>query len=96
MKPTGDGKVRHCETCRKSVYFCDNLADAREHSEAGHCIAIDLGVIRRDGDLMPPTFFTGQPSREDVRKSYEADVDPISRARLDARQQAGNERTRRR
>ena len=59
MKPTGDNNVRNCETCNKSVYFCDNLADAREHSQSGHCIAVDLGVIRRDGDLKPRPIFLG-------------------------------------
>src|SRR5262249_26294561 len=64
MEPTDDDNVRHCETCSEYVYFCDNLADAREHSEEGHCIAVDLGVIRRDGDLRPRSLFLGLPSRE--------------------------------
>jgi hypothetical protein len=85
MKPTGDNNVRNCEVCIKSVYFCDNIADARQHSLEGHCIAIDLGIIRRDGDLVPRTAFTGQPSREDLRQSYKQDMDPVSQARLDAR-----------
>lgn len=87
MEPTDDDKVRHCETCNKNVYFCDNLADAREHSQGGHCIAGDLGIIRRDGDLTPRSFFAGRPSREDVRQTYEEDVDAVPQARLDARKQ---------
>jgi uncharacterized protein (TIGR02996 family) len=96
MRPTDDRSVRHCETCRKSVYFCDNLADAREHALEGHCIAVDLGVIRREGDLVPRTLYTGQPSKAMVRKTYEEDVDPVSQARLDARKQARKKATRRR
>jgi uncharacterized protein (TIGR02996 family) len=96
LKPTDDNNVRHCESCRKSVYFCDNLADAREHSQEGHCIAVDLGIIRRDGDLVPRTMFLGRPSKESVRQSYEEDVDPVSQARLDARKQARKKRARRR
>jgi uncharacterized protein (TIGR02996 family) len=89
MKPTGDDNVRHCEACRQNVHFCDNLADAREHSQAGHCIAVDLGVIRRDGDLRPPTMFLGRPSRETVLETYREGIDPVPQARLDAKQQAG-------
>jgi hypothetical protein len=85
MEPTGDKDVRHCETCNKDVYFCDNLADAREHSQEGHCIAVDLGITRQDGDLMPRTLFAGQPSKEHLRQGYEEDLDPVSQARLAAR-----------
>jgi uncharacterized protein (TIGR02996 family) len=88
MRPTGDDKVRHCEACNKSVHFCDNLADAREHAAAGRCIAVDLGIIRRDRDLVPPRMFLGRPSKEDVRESYEKDVDAVSQARLAARKKA--------
>jgi uncharacterized protein (TIGR02996 family) len=88
MKPTGDNKVRHCESCNKRVHFCDNLADAREHSREGHCIAIDVGIVRRDGDLVPRMAVLGRPSTADVRKTYQEDLDPVSQARLDARKQA--------
>lgn len=87
MKPTEEDNRRHCETCSKNVYFCDNLADAREHAHEGHCIAVDLGIIRREGDLNPSSFFLGRPSREAVRRTYEEDVDAVSQARLDARKQ---------
>ena len=96
MKPTGDDKVRRCEACSKSVHFCDNIADARDHSHQGHCIAVDLGITRRDGDLTPRTMFLGRPSREMLRRTYREDVDPVSQARLDARKRAGQRRTRRR
>jgi len=94
MKPTASNNVRHCETCSKSVHFCDNLADAREHSQEGHCIAVDLGIIRRENDLEPRSLIAGQPSKADLRKTYEEDVDPVSRARLDARKQGKKQRTR--
>lgn len=96
MRPTDDNKVRHCEACSKNVYFCDNLADAREHSQDNHCIAVDLGIIRQDDDLTPRMMFAGQPSRESLRRSYEEDVDPVSQARLDARKKGGKKRTQRR
>jgi uncharacterized protein (TIGR02996 family) len=96
MGPTGDTGVRHCEACGKDVYFCDNLADAREHAEASHCIAVDLGDIRREGDLIPPFAFAGRPSKEDIRQSYEHGVDPVSQARLDARKKPPKKGRRRR
>jgi uncharacterized protein (TIGR02996 family) len=94
MKPTGDDNVRHCEACSRDVHFCDTLADAREHSHEGHCIAVDLGVIRRKDDLTPPMLFAGQPSKEDLRRSYEQEVDPVSQARLDARKSRARRRRR--
>jgi hypothetical protein len=95
MRPSGDGHVRHCEACSKSVYFCDNLADAREHAAVGHCIAVDLGVIRRDGDLRPTRYFLGRPSKADVRRTYEEGLDPVSQARLKTRKKARKKRDRR-
>jgi uncharacterized protein (TIGR02996 family) len=78
LKPTDNTNVRHCESCGKKVHFCDNLADAREHAQEGHCIAVDLGIIRREGDLVGRTAFLGRPSKAAVRKTYEEDVDPVS------------------
>jgi hypothetical protein len=96
LKPTREKHVRHCETCSQNVHFCDNLADAREHSQVGRCIAVDLGIIRRDGDLRPQEVVMGDVSIEDLRQSYEEEMDPVSQARLDARKQARKKRTERR
>jgi uncharacterized protein (TIGR02996 family) len=96
LKPTDDNEVRHCETCSQSVHFCDNLADAREHSEEGHCIAVDLGIIRREGDLESPMRFLGRPSRESIRQAYREDLDPVSQARLGVRKHGKKKRPRRR
>ncbi len=92
LKPTDDGTVRHCDSCDKHVHFCDNLADAREHSQGGRCIAVDLGIIRREDDLRPRGYLLGRPSKEAVRQIHEEDVDPVSQARLDARKPARNNR----
>jgi uncharacterized protein (TIGR02996 family) len=89
LTSTGDTGVRHCEECGKDVHYCDTLADAREHSREGHCIAVDLGIIRREGDLLPPMSFLGQPSKADVRRTYEEDMDHVSQARLKARKKVG-------
>jgi hypothetical protein len=94
LRPTGNDAVRHCESCGKNVHFCDNLADAREHSQEGHCVAVDLGVLRRDGDLAPRRMILGRPSRETMRSTYQEDIDPVSRARLEARKQSSKKRAR--
>lgn len=85
LTPTAEGNVRHCDSCQKDVHYCDNLAEAREHSQSNQCIVVDLGVIRRPDDLNPPMLFMGSPSIEDVRESYEEDIDAVSQARLDER-----------
>jgi len=95
LKPTDDQTMRHCEACSKNVFFCDNLADAREHAHENHCIAVDLGIIRRNGDLdphvdRPHMAVLGAPSIEPTRHDYERDLDPVSQARLAARKQGRN------
>ena len=89
LQSTKDQTVRHCETCCKNVHFCDTIADAREHSQEGRCIAIDLGIIRREGDLESGSEVAmglgPGPSREYLRAGYERDLDSVSQARLNAR-----------
>jgi uncharacterized protein (TIGR02996 family) len=96
LKPTRDNTVRHCETCSKHVHFCDNLADAREHAREGHCLAVDLGIIRREGDLVPRLQFMGIPSGPDDWLTGEEYLDDVSQARLEARKPTGKGRARRR
>jgi uncharacterized protein (TIGR02996 family) len=54
MRPTADDAVRHCDACRQAVHYCHSITEARQHALGGHCIAVDLGVIRCEGDLGPP------------------------------------------
>jgi uncharacterized protein (TIGR02996 family) len=51
LTPTDDRAIRFCDGCRHNVHYCDTITEARRHVGDGHCIAVDLGVIRRDGDL---------------------------------------------
>jgi len=51
LRPTQDSTVRVCTACRKEVFYCDNILEARQHAELGRCVALDLAVPRRDGDL---------------------------------------------
>jgi uncharacterized protein (TIGR02996 family) len=64
MRPTDDPTVRFCDSCRHNVYCCDTIGAARRHAWDGHCIAVDLGVIRRKGDLEAPTqMLSAGPAR---------------------------------
>ncbi len=33
------------------MYYCKDIEEAHEHAEEGHCVAIDLGVLRHRHDL---------------------------------------------
>ncbi len=48
---TGDPAVRHCAACRENVHYCHMLEDAQSHARQGHCVAVQLGVLRYPGDL---------------------------------------------
>jgi uncharacterized protein (TIGR02996 family) len=51
LKPTDKDGVRYCEMCQKNVYFCKTVRDARNHAWEGHCVAVQLGLPRSEGDL---------------------------------------------
>ncbi len=43
--------VRFCDQCKQEVHYCDTIETARKHAWSGECVAVDLGVIRHEGDL---------------------------------------------
>lgn len=52
LEETRSPEVRFCSACRKDVFFCGSVEKARRMAEdVGACVAIDLGVIRRNGDM---------------------------------------------
>jgi uncharacterized protein (TIGR02996 family) len=51
LRRTADSTVRFCTACRKEVFYCDSILEAREHAERGQCVALDVAVPRREGDL---------------------------------------------
>jgi uncharacterized protein (TIGR02996 family) len=52
--------VRHCDTCEQNVHYCDTIDEARTHAGRGHCVAVNLGVIRHANDLrFPPGIMVG-------------------------------------
>ena len=50
LQSLGEGTERFCDACRQNVHFCATITEARQHAQKGHCIAVDLGVIRRERD----------------------------------------------
>jgi uncharacterized protein (TIGR02996 family) len=82
MAPTDTPAVRYCGDCREKVYFCDTIGEARRHTWDGHCIAVDVGIPRREGDLEMPMMVLGRPSLEYMRRQEELQrPDPVSVAR---------------
>jgi len=97
LAATGDVAVRSCDECREDVHYCATIREARDHAQAGRCIAVDLGVIRRENDLAPPDvagMVLGRPgpgwfAAEEARRSL--DVVSEERERLKReRQEAGD------
>jgi uncharacterized protein (TIGR02996 family) len=82
MTTTEDNTVRHCEQCKENVHYCDTITDAREHAQQGHCVAVDLGIIRRAGDLDPPVLMMGRISPAAYeREQNRLEPDAVSRER---------------
>jgi uncharacterized protein (TIGR02996 family) len=88
LEPTDDQAVRFCDGCKHNVHYCDTIMEAREHAHKRHCIAVDLGVIRRERDLEPRLSFVGWPSEETLRQEEERMTpDPVSAEREQRKQQ---------
>ena len=83
LRATDDQGVRFCDGCQQGVHYCDTITAAREHARQGHCVAVDLGVIRRDRDLSPiRMLLAGRVSPEHLREQQEREApDPVSAER---------------
>jgi uncharacterized protein (TIGR02996 family) len=79
---TEERNVRFCVNCEKEVYYCDTITEARTRAQNEECVCVDLGIIRRKGDLSPPREVMGMLSQE-FFKEEEARlaVDAVSLAR---------------
>jgi uncharacterized protein (TIGR02996 family) len=53
LKPTEDPRIRHCDSCGKSVYFSDTILEARTHAQRGRCVALNVIVPGRVDNLNP-------------------------------------------
>ena len=65
LKLTPNFAVRHCDACEKKVHFCRTLPEAQDHARQGHCVAVQLGVLRYPGDLKPPV---GREDLDDIEE----------------------------
>ena len=86
LTPTDATAVRHCDGCREDVHYCDTIGAAQRHADGGHCVAVNLSVIRRQGDLRRAPMLMGKvvPSpqmreqwerqREEARRRREAEA----------------------
>jgi hypothetical protein len=89
---TEDNAIRFCESCKQNVHYCDTITVARAHARQGHCVAVDLGIIRRENDLAPPQGrrLMGRMLPDRARQLQEEErrrlqVDDVSRAREEAK-----------
>jgi uncharacterized protein (TIGR02996 family) len=51
LRETGQPSVRFCSACKRNVYFCASIDEARDRAGDGQCVALDLRVRRAPGDL---------------------------------------------
>jgi uncharacterized protein (TIGR02996 family) len=90
LRPTIDRAVRTCDACQQHVHYCDTITEARLHASAGHCIAVDLGVIRRKDDLQPKRIMLGMPSPDFMQaESERMEPDPVSAKRERRKRERG-------
>lgn len=69
MEPTENRKVRFCGDCKKNVYFCDNIVEARELGNQGCCVGIDVGVKRKKDDHFGEFAIFGNPKPEHIEEN---------------------------
>jgi uncharacterized protein (TIGR02996 family) len=51
LEPTDQDNVRFCGECKKNVYYCDSIGEARNHAWNGDCVAVSAALTRTPGDL---------------------------------------------
>ncbi len=65
LQSTDAPTIRICDKCKHSVHYCDSISEARDHARSGHCVAVDIGVIRRENDLEEEEMLLGSLCFED-------------------------------
>jgi uncharacterized protein (TIGR02996 family) len=48
LSSTQDPSVRHCDSCKRPVFFCANLAEVRSHAEARNCVAFSPTLVKSE------------------------------------------------
>lgn len=62
LQETGEDQVRFCSACKRTVHYCGTIDEAKRQAFEGHCVAIDIRVIRRPGDLTRPPPEDDEPA----------------------------------
>jgi hypothetical protein len=57
LGPTAEATRRHCPACDRDVFLVRTEAELRDHTAAGHCVAVpvDEPPITDVGEREPPT-----------------------------------------
>jgi uncharacterized protein (TIGR02996 family) len=63
LQPTDDPAKRFCSTCRKHVFYCETIREARRRALGGQCVAVDWRVERKGTDLMRRRDLRRRPPR---------------------------------
>jgi uncharacterized protein (TIGR02996 family) len=92
LRPTSEKTVRFCRPCGKSVYYCETVAEAREKSCRGECVAVDSRLVRTPGDLEPPEVAQHMMLGEIAAPGTEDDGSRPPRRSRRARQRRRNRR----
>jgi uncharacterized protein (TIGR02996 family) len=78
LTATEDSQVRFCDACRKNVYYCGTVDEARAHARQGRCVAVRSGQRRCSGDLEhePGDFLEVDlgPGHTDIDDEFEEDL----------------------
>jgi uncharacterized protein (TIGR02996 family) len=59
LEPTDTRMERFCDACQQNVHYCHTIEQARTHALQGACVAINLAVLRKPGDLLSPGMLMG-------------------------------------
>lgn len=91
LQTTNDTTIRFCNDCQKNVHYCDTIVEARNQADRERCVAVDLGVIRREGDLAGRMMVLGRLSDDFLsREDERLKPDPVSAEREKRKREAGN------
>lgn len=100
LTPTEENGVRFCGACQKTVHYCRDRDDLRLNANLGNCVAVELGVPRRPGDLEPEyieTVTMGLVEFEEyIQPEAEQEAERIRQRILEESRPTGRRRRRRR
>jgi len=54
LEPTAKADVKFCGACRKQVYYCTSVPEARDRAARSECVALDMRAMRWPADLAQP------------------------------------------